>query len=314
MERFLIDEALALLPESILRGRRASACTIGHPSEHPCTLRLTLVGDIDSLRLVVKRVSRIEYQTHSLLFRELPHLVPGLLATGKIKENDWLLVMEDSSTSEAEPVMDLTAMRSALRALAEVHCQFSNRKHRLRAAGLSTAGNNAREVGDQLGTVLDLLMTVKSLFDIALDEDRLRIAREVALTLDLETVPLLKPSNQTLVHGDFHFENILRAPTTGVRLTDWGSAAIQVPGWDLVMCSENEVEYYLSCTSRPDGFYRCLRAAVLYRMAEFIVTGTGLLFTSMERIADTISVCIERLVQTAAATEFRGGQGVRFKK
>lgn len=312
MKPVSFDQVLTLLPEGLRQGRRVSLTVIGNHLAQSCVQRLTLAGKADSLNLVVKRVSQTEFTTHALLSQEVPHLVPRLHAAVEIKANDWLLFMEDLSVPGPEAAMDLTGMRSALRSLAEVHSRFANSRNRLRAAGLSTIGVNAPEVGRRLRQALDVLIAIGPLFDLT--AERTRIAGEVALSLRSETIRLIKEPRHTLVHGDFHFGNVLRLSRTEVRISDWGCAAMQVPAWDLIMCSEDEVSYYLDHSKRGDGFFQDLRAAVLYRMAEFIIAGTRLLFASPVRIADTLPLCIDRLIEAATAMEFRGGRGVHFPR
>lgn len=310
MESVPLDQILTLLPDDIRLHRRASLSTIRSASSSAYIRRLTLRGESDSLNLVVKRVLRTEWATHSLLNEELPRVVPQLHGAGEIGANDWCLVMEDLSLQTG--TMNLTGMRAALRSLAEVHRRFANRRRELPAEGPATAGTTAAEVGRQLGQALEVLIGIAPLLEMEIDEYKMKIAREVAQCLASETAHLTQDRRHALVHGDFHFGNIFQFSETEVRIGDWGSAALQVPAWDLIMCSEQEVAYYLAHADHAEGFCDDLRAAVLYRMAEFITTGVMFLLTPAGALADTLPLCFDRFIEAATTADFRGGSGVRF--
>jgi hypothetical protein len=312
----LIDEALSLLPPGMVRGRAISVAAMGRHHGHPDVLRLRMTGSVDTLCLVVKRVSRLEYETHALLSRELPHVVPHLYVGAPSRaQQDWIVVMQHHrpTCSRASRSIDRTTVQQVLRALAEIHQTYAHSVDRLRLLGLTNAGASAGDLGERLAAALDVLPTLCHLLHISIGADILHRAREAIETLKYHTAAQSGNSRPTLVHGDFHFDNILKAGDASVRITDWGCAAIQSPAWDLVLCSEREIDVYLSAGAvQPPGFYESLRTAVLSRMAEFVVVASGMLLRGVTQVGDTLPLSLERLVEAATAPEFRGGRGVRF--
>src|SRR5262249_31123367 len=61
-----------------------------------------------------------------------------------------------------------------------------------------------------------------------------------------EQAAILKdPNAHTLLHGDFHLANIAYSDR-GVRILDWGEAVIGPAAWDLALCPEEDIDFYLS--------------------------------------------------------------------
>ncbi|HKP47864.1 MAG TPA: aminoglycoside phosphotransferase family protein [Pyrinomonadaceae bacterium] len=312
MECIPLRNILDLIPAHIHSQRHASVSSVANSDSPALVQRLTLSGEVDAVNLIVKQVTHTEWTAHSLVSSAFSHVVPSLIGCGQAKANAYYLVMEDCGGPEDEKLMDLPAMHTALRLLASVHQRFANNKRRLSEAGLSTAGLDASTVAFRLSRALDVLVGLVPVFDVGVDEQQLKAAGVAAANLVCETAPLLDDSRHTLVHGDFHFGNIFLSSGGEVRLGDWGNAGIQSPAWDLIMCSENEVAYYLDRVAAPDGFFTLLRAAVLYRLAEFITTGVALLLSPANSAGAALPLCIERFVEAAAGADFRGGRGVQI--
>ena len=118
---------------------------------------------------------------------------------------------------------------------------------------------------------------------------RLRFKRTVARALPEPRRPHarlrrpLEPQQPArLVHGDFHFDNVVIGRQGRPVLADWGAAAIANPCWDLAFCGPAEVAVYCAAIrtgAGPQPRYcgEDHRAAVAVRM--LLLAGAALAVT-----------------------------------
>jgi hypothetical protein len=290
---------------------------------------------------LVKTTNEIEYAVHRLVSQAFREAVPELIAGGRTGHDagaEWLLVLEDLPvgplarvTARAGPgktgappcgmVRELAPFREALRLLARVHAHFQERRCQLEGCGLRPITPDALSLQRSVPASCALLRFCKTFFDLCLDGQAIAELERIGSFLPAVLRSLGEPEAWTLVHGDLHFGNLLLDACGGVRIADWGSAAIQAPAWDLILCGEPEVNHYLAAATghachlgTEKEFLERLRAAVICRMYGFIQTGlASLLQAGSTWVLDALPVCVRRLLEAAGSTAFRGGQGICFR-
>ena len=300
--------------------------------------------DGSSPTFIIKKVGRLEYNLHRLLCREVPGTVPRFIGAWPTYQEstarsngDLFLLMEDVTCDELPSVTrkatigddgleiwtsvaSAATFRGALRLLATVHTHFLNKTLELRRRGVQrtqidpvTLSESARRTHAALDLYADLL-------ELPIDVLAIREVLRLGALLTEQLTLLQTARTWTLVHGDFHLGNIAVGREGGVRLLDWGSATLQVLVWDLVLCGEPEVEYYLGvleacrCHFKSETlFYSQLRAAVICRTYLFLEMALNILVNrGSTRVAAALPLCVERLIEAASSPAFRGGRGVRF--
>jgi aminoglycoside phosphotransferase (APT) family kinase protein len=116
----------------------------------------------------------------------------------------------------------------------------------------------------------------------------------------------------TLVHGDFHFDNILVRQPDGPIVVDWGAAALANPCWDLVFCGFDELATYLHATGtrahRRKDFLEDHRAAVAVRMLGLLQAALALQQQRPAAPRSAIPVIIRNFAR-AASRPYRAGTG-----
>ena len=215
---------------------------------------------------MLKHVTPNELVVHRLIARELPNAVPPLdrVWPSPMNDNEYLIAIRDLADDRQPMLGGEELLRAGLRTLAAVHDRFARRASQLRVAGVTEPPS----LIEPFQLVGESLMCVN-------DRDNLGISIE-----DLDNYVTLEPAiaderslladewEWTLVHNDFHLENIFAVHGRAALILDWESACLQVPAWDLVACSREAVAEYLANTQAGGGpcFGRRLRAATLVRM------------------------------------------------
>jgi phosphotransferase family enzyme len=289
---------------------------------------------------VVKTVKAHEYAIHRLLSTQVSGATPRVFGGGRVGADlttEWLLVMEDfalgplvwiapdeplpsSKPAPAASALLLSSFQEALRLLAIIHARFLDRRSELETCGVRPVHIDPVALSESVPATCSLLTLCKTLLGLPLEAPMITEIKRIGVHLALMLKPLQMDACWTLVHGDFHFGNLLRDSSGNIRIADWGSAAIQSPAWDLVLCSETEVAYYVEvmgrcahiCRNEPE-FFSQLRAAVIYRMYVFIQSAiVSVLNGRSPWMAPALPICMQRFIEVASSGCFRGGNAVRF--
>jgi len=279
--------------------------------------------------LIVKCASPWEAEIQSRIARELAETVPAVYGRPiPLKEQTTdavALLMEDlggrgmSCATHADapgsfPVRQLAAYDRAVAMLAAVHAHFAGELSALPPPKNLAAGFAEAAAG--LPDVLRLMVSIVGvpLADAAIkDVDRAGPRITECMSLFAETQAL------SLVHGDFHPGNVMVNAAGDVRIIDWSTATTGPAEWDLVICGERQIAYYLdarAAAGRPadSTFFQRLRAAVVVRMVEFIGAAVRLVLADSSPLTETFRLAIPvytgRLLEAAGASAFRGGDPV----
>jgi hypothetical protein len=232
---------------------------------------------------VVKCCGQYERLLFAFVHQEMPRLVPALLSVYEPPEpltednRDVCLMMEDLSESgyiQYGPEHSHCFSPSGLlHALAALHTHF---------AGLpelpSRGAENVRKVLSEreVSAIPGLLTLVLPNQIERLDSRAMSSLDEAARLYAQFAREASAESWLTLVHGDFHQENVFFGGSDDVRIVDWAMAHIDRPQYDLVFFDAPLVmeEYLAKLPPQlvPDerAFLRCLRAVTVERMFAFL--------------------------------------------
>jgi hypothetical protein len=279
---------------------------------------------------ILKRAARREVHVQQLIARTLPGAVPDVLAAWPAGPGSYFMLMDDIAGAVRPVAGPNTAGRpaaarsgpfhAALCRLAAIHDHFLDSTGELQRCGLTEGALDVPELCRQAQSMAGAVSLCGRLFDLPLDPRSLGDIPRIAACLPEAVAPLQAPGRRTLVHGDFHLENIVVDRADRARIIDWGSASIGVPAWDLVACGEAEIAWYLDARAAlqlrpdPDGlFFDQLRASVICRMVQLLSAAMRSLLEHGPGIgAAIIPVCVERLVEAWSEPAFRGGRGIRL--
>jgi hypothetical protein len=231
-------------------------------------LRRTWICNADGrdLPVLLKRVTPKELAVHRLIADELPNAVPPLdgVWPSSTDDSECLIAIRDLRRERQLVLGGAELLRAGVRTLAAVHDRFVGRAGQLRAAGVAEPPALAEPfelVGESLARVNCHENWSISTEDL---DDYVKLEPAIAEERSL----LANEWEWTLVHNDFHLENIFAAQGEAALILDWESACLQVPAWDLVACSKEAVAEYLagSHAGGDPSFARLLQAAALVRM------------------------------------------------
>jgi hypothetical protein len=278
---------------------------------------------------IIKDGTRRELEVLQLLNREIPDVAPRVLDWWQTTKDESIsLLMEDAAELPCASVTvtnglpdfvfpeagapDHSFFREALRLMAMIHGRFLGRTATFDGKLPALAPGSIRIRCATLALSLRLLEPPP-------DSRALEIFGSMDPMLVEQAAILDDPIAHTLLHGDLHLANIARAQGA-VRILDWGEAMIGPAAWDLALCGESDVEFYLSERASFNSgleptaaFYVRLRAAVICRMHRLLETAFANVVGGETRwSALAIQVCLDRLLTAAASPAFRGGEGIRF--
>jgi hypothetical protein len=277
--------------------------------------------------LIAKFVSDRELNTIALIGRKLPRLVPAVQQVIRggdglfgAQSESWLFMTDcaEGGGSLTE-VLTLrqgcsqTALKQTLLNLAKIHVFFRNSVEVLRGIGLSPPALLLRDAPSR-AVVRDVLSDAAQSAGLYSNDLVWKLSKVVNQRWDNYSDRLRVPLSHTLVHGDFHFDNIVISngwPT----IVDWGSAAIANPCWDLIFCGPQELQSYWCCDGAigecgEEAFYQDLAAAVCLRVFELLELAVGDLgcLDRIDLIRPALGVCLRNLCKLLD-NPFRGGVG-----
>jgi Phosphotransferase enzyme family len=279
---------------------------------------------------IAKVTSLREVAAHRLVDAALPRLAPKFFQAVALGDDDparerYLLLMEDCNAKA--PVRTLRELLSgrrtrrgaqmhliaAIRQLAVLHRRFET----------CTAELERRGIGPALTGRVPGAQEVTSIIERALHLSR-RSSRDKSLGAQCAVVSqqmsdffarMQNKERHTLVHGDFHFDNILVREPEGPIVVDWGAAATANPCWDLVFCGLGELRTYLRATRtharRQQDFLEDHRAAVAVRMLGLLQAALVLQRHRAAEVRLAVPIIIRNFAR-AASRPYRGGTGFRM--
>jgi hypothetical protein len=278
---------------------------------------------------IAKVTSLREVAAHRLVDAALPRLAPKFLQAVALGDDDparecYLLFMEDCGARA--PVTTLTALfsgpharrgasmhlKNAIRQLAAVHRRFETCAAKLERRGIGPALSGRIPDAQEVASIIERAFHLagRSSRDESLG---LRCAR-VSHQMSDFFARMQNKERHTLVHGDFHFDNILVREPGGPIIVDWGAAATANPCWDLVFCGLSELSNYLSATRthgcRRQDFFEDHRAAVAVRMLGLLQAALALQRHRPAEVRLAVPVIIRNFAR-AASRPYRGGTGFR---
>lgn len=187
------------------------------------------------MKLVLSR----ELAAQRLISRLLPDVTPEVLSAELASNSEvpspasqWRMQTRwicDTAASAAEPISVRERMRRAVCQVARVHVA-------LRAV---PAVRTLELPGPpEIDAVTSGLETLELAFTSALvgAPALAALIPQLRLALPGYLAMLCDSTRWTLVHGDLHPGNVVLDASGHAWLIDWGSACLQVPGWDLVFC------------------------------------------------------------------------------
>jgi hypothetical protein len=210
-------------------------------------IRLNLpTGDTTATSCLAKVTSWREVVAHRLVDAALPGLSPRFfqgvpLGDGAPALQRYLLLMEDCGANA--PVTTLTALffgqrvrsacqtslTAAIRRLAAVHRHFEICTGELEMLGIPPVSMgrvpDAREVASTINRAIDLSESS------CRNESLVTRCAAVAAEMSDFFTRLQNKARHSLVHGDFHFDNILVREPDELIIVDWGAAATANPCW-----------------------------------------------------------------------------------
>jgi len=257
--------------------------------------------DADRARPVVfKRVTHKEFVAHRLIQAETPDVVPVIDGAWPCSsaDGDWILAIRDLAAGNPRRVTNGRELLGvALRPLATVHVRFAGRSGELRRLGLSEPAAFL----EPFVAVADELRRVSAREQWHLPIVELDEYAELETAIGDKRRVLAVEREWTLVHNDFHLDNIFAAHGGTAKILDWESVCLQVPAWDLVACPADVVCDYLECSGAAVNptFARQLQAAVLVRMQWLL----RCLVRSCESYgkwrAAAATVCLRRVIEAS---------------
>jgi hypothetical protein len=277
---------------------------------------------------IVKDSTPRELAVLRVLNAEIPDVAPRVLDSWPTGDDRISLLMEDASELPCVPAArsnglpdfvfpesgppDHSFFQEALRLLAITHGRFLGSTAALDGKLPVLAPGSMRMGCAALALCLGLL-------DASPDSRKLEALRGMDPLLLEQAAILNDPIAHTLLHGDFHLANIARAQRV-VRILDWGEAMIGPAAWDLALCGESDINFYLSVRASFNSglepvatFPVRLRAAVICRMHRLLEVAMSKVLAGEGRWSGpAIGVCLDRLLTAASSPEFRGGAGIQF--
>jgi hypothetical protein len=276
---------------------------------------------------VAKVTSLREVAAHRLVDAALPRLTPKFFQAASLGDENparerYLLLMGDCGAKA--PVTTLTALfsgphgrrgaqkhlKAAIQQLAAVHDRFETCTAELERRGIGPAltrrGPDAPEVASIIERALDLAGCDSR--NESLGAQCARVSHQMSDFFDR----MQNKERHTLVHGDFHFDNILVREPDGPIVVDWGAAALASPCWDLVFCGLGELAIYLYATRtqahRRKDFLEDHRAAVAVRMLGLLRAALVLQRHRPAEVRSAVPIIIRNFAR-AALRPYRGGTG-----
>jgi hypothetical protein len=276
---------------------------------------------------IAKVTSLREVAAHRLVDAALPQLTPKFFQAISLGDDNparerYLLLMEDCG-AEA-PVTTLTALFSgrrarrgsqkhlnaAIRQLAAVHRRFETSTAELERRGIGPALTGRVPDAQEVASIIE-----RALYLAGRNRRDKSLGARCAMVSDQMSdffARLQNKERHTLVHGDFHFDNILVREPDGPIVVDWGAAALANPCWDLVFCGFGELATYLHATRmharRRKAFLEDHRAAVAVRMLGLLQAALVLQRHRPAEVRSAVPVIIRNFA-CAASKPYRGGTG-----
>ena len=288
-------------------------------------------ASVPEMSCFLKITSQRETAALAMVDAALPGIAPKFLQAVPLCEDDpaggdYLLLMEDCCPGRRATLTRLFTARTAkpraglylqrvLQALAALHWRFRDLSAALTRQGIPLALSGPEPAPDQTRDIVERAIRL-----LPPDCGSSEQLRERCLSLAGRMrgfVDRLNRSNRhTLVHGDFHFDNVVIGRQGRPVLADWGAAAIANPCWDLAFCGPAEVAVYCAAIrtgAGPQPRYcgEDHRAAVAVRM--LLLAGAALAVTQepqRRRLGTALPVIMANFAK-AADPEFRGGIGFR---
>jgi Phosphotransferase enzyme family len=292
-------------------------------------IRLDLsTGDPTATSCLAKVTSRREVASHRLVDAALPGLSPRFFQAVPLGDGDparqhYLLLMEDCGAHA--PITTLTALvsgqlrrhvcqtsvKAAIRHLASVHRHFETRIGELEMLGIPPVSIGHAPDAREFARTIDLAIDLSG-------RDRCSeslVARCAAVSAEMSDffARLQNKARHTLVHGDFHFDNILVRKADELIIVDWGAAATANPCWDLVFCELGELAAYLHAAYRQARQYRVQfledhRAAVAVRMFVLLRAAAALPGRQQTALRPAVDVIVRNLARVTSRP-YQGGIG-----
>jgi hypothetical protein len=252
------------------------------------------------LPVLLKPVTAKELTIHRVIQAELPDALPDVCETWPWPAEDgrYVIALGDLSADWRQRLLcGGELLEAGLRTLAAVHARFAGRSDELRAAGVG----EPPALVEPFQMVADSLVSANSSESWNIAAADLDEYARIEPSIEEERDILVVEPMWTLVHNDFHLENIFAAQGEPARILDWESACLQLPAWDLVACPADAVHQYLGyATAEADpDFARRLQAAALVRMQwllGFVVRSTELPRSARAAAA---RACVQRVIDAS---------------
>ena len=223
------------------------------------------IDDAAAASCVAKVTSLREVAAHRLVDAALPRLTPKFFQALSLGDENparerYLLLMEDCGAKA--PVTTLTALfsgphgrrgaqkhlKAAIQQLAAVHRRFETCAAELERRGIDPALTGRVPDAQEVGSIIERGLHLAG----SNSRDEILGARCAVVSHQMSDFfgRMQNKERHTLVHGDFHFDNVLVREPDGPIVVDWGAAALANPCWDLVFCGLGELRTYLYATRR----------------------------------------------------------------
>jgi hypothetical protein len=276
---------------------------------------------------VAKVTSLREVAAHRLVDAALPRLTPKFFQAVSLGDENparerYLLLMEDCSAKA--PVTTLTALfsgphgrrgaqkhlKAAIQQLAAVHRRFETCTAELERRGIGPALTGRVPDAQEVGSIIERGLHLAG----SNSRDESLGARCAVVSHQMSDFfgRMQNKERHTLVHGDFHFDNVLVREPDGPIVVDWGAAALANPCWDLVFCGFGELAIYLYATRthahRQKDFLEDHRAAVAVRMLGLLRAALVLQQHRPAAVRSAVPIIIRNFAR-AALRPYRGGTG-----
>jgi len=313
-----------------LTNKQRSVTGLAGAGTGPGLAKLDLaIGDASWASCIVKLTSLREVTAHRLVDGALPRTAPKFLQAvplgdGDPRDEHHLLVMEDCGAKQ--PAATLTALlagqhrrgartylNAAIQQVAGLHRRFEMCAAELEGRGIGPAVTGRVPDAHEVASVIERALRLSA----CRGRDGDLGAQCIAVSAEMSDFfsRMQNKERHTLVHGDFHFDNILVTETDQLIMVDWEAAATANPCWDLVFFGPGELATYLYTTgmrARRDreDFLEDHRAAVAVRMFDLLQAAIKLKRHRPSEVRAAVDAIIRNLARVAQRP-YRGGIGFR---
>jgi hypothetical protein len=313
-----------------LANKRASVSERAETGTDHGIVRLDIsTRDAATASCIAKVTSLREVAAHRLVDAALPRLAPKFFQAVALADDDpargrYLLFMEDCGAKA--PITTLRALlsgwrtrrwaqlhlKAAFQQLAAVHRRFESCAGELERHGIAPALTGRVPDAHEVASVIERALHLSG--RRTRDESLGARCAIVSHQMSDFFARMQNKERHTLVHGDFHFDNIIVRQPDGPIIVDWGAAATANPCWDLVFCGLSELSNYLSATRthacHRQDFLEDHRAAVVVRILGLLQAAIGLQRHRPAEVRSAVPAIIHNFAR-AASRPYRGGTGFR---